>query len=859
MNKRCILSLLTLCTLTAWAGDESNLVATLQSAAPLKEKADACRALIQQGTSAAVPALAALLGDPELGHRARLALDAIPDPAAGRALRDALGTLSGRALAGVVESAGARRDEAAVPTLVRLLAHTDGEVAEAAARALGQIGGGDAADALRDALVRGPAPRRPLLAEACLACAERQAGWRATQRARGLRESVLAAEVSEPMTRAARLGLLRSAGRAAGDLVLEHLRSGDPRRLALALGAARELEDRTLSRRLAAEIAGRSSDEQILLIQLLAERGDRAALPELLARAQVGEPAVRVAAVQALGRLGDPTALSVLLELAEAQPEPVAEAARAALSGFPEGAADETVIALLHDVRAPMRRLAIGLVGQRRLTSALPQLLRTAEDPDPAVRTASLKALAELAGPAEVPALIALLGRSAERAAVEGALLAACTGVSPGAGSGIVIRKAVYEGVSGGGQADVTSAVARQVADGQGEVRAVNADFGDPAPGLVKQLRVDYEVDGRAGSLVVPEGARGRIARLAMSGSTVDELCRALPGAATEPRLALLRVLRASRDPRALAAVREALRDPDEALRSGAGRVLCDWPDAAALPDLEQLARGAADAKVKILALRGLIRLVPESGQNVEQQVSALAAALELATRPDERMLVVSALGGLRSVSALAWLESLQGEPELAQSASVAATALAALLPAEARAWRPLSNGRDLEGWKQQGKGEFRVEDGCLVGTQTDGQGGDLFTTNTWRNLEIRFAYKMKWPGNSGLWFRDQYQFDILQYANPVAFSGTLYCPSKMFLFRNTDAAREQRDGWNQARILAYGDHLAMWLNGHLIGRCRDTSQRSGRVGIQVHGGEDCRGMEIRVKDLEIRPLGAAD
>jgi hypothetical protein len=141
-----------------------------------------------------------------------------------------------------------------------------------------------------------------------------------------------------------------------------------------------------------------------------------------------------------------------------------------------------------------------------------------------------------------------------------------------------------------------------------------------------------------------------------------------------------------------------------------------------------------------------------------------------------------------------------------------------AAVRAEEPKWTPLFNGLDLTGWKQQGKGEFRVEDGCLVGTQTDGQGGDLFTTNTWRNLEIRFAYKMKWPGNSGLWFRDQYQFDILQYANPVAFSGTLYCPSKMFLFRNTDAAREQRDGWNQARILAYGDHLAMWLNGTM--RC---------------------------------------
>ena len=181
----------------------------------------------------------------------------------------------------------------------------------------------------------------------------------------------------------------------------------------------------------------------------------------------------------------------------------------------------------------------------------------------------------------------------------------------------------------------------------------------------------------------------------------------------------------------------------------------------------------------------------------------------------------------------------------------------AKLLPAET--WVSLFNGHDLDGWTKQGDAIFRVDDGCILGTQTDGKGGDLFTTNRWSDFELCFSYRMKWPGNSGVWFRDQYQFDILKYANPVAFSGTLYCPGKLFLFTNPDAALEKRDDWNEGRIVAAGDHLAIWLNGKQVGEARDAAWKSGRIGIQVHPGNDARGMEIRIKDIRIRPVAGGN
>jgi len=176
--------------------------------------------------------------------------------------------------------------------------------------------------------------------------------------------------------------------------------------------------------------------------------------------------------------------------------------------------------------------------------------------------------------------------------------------------------------------------------------------------------------------------------------------------------------------------------------------------------------------------------------------------------------------------------------------------------------WTPLFNGKDLTGWRKTGNAVFRVEDGCLVGTQTDGRGGDLETTGEWDNFELRATYRMVWPANSGFWFRYDrgrgYQYDVLKWKNPIAYSGSLYCPGKLFVTRNLDESLEDRDGWNEARIRADGDELILWLNGTKVGHCRDETLARGKIGIQVHGGGGFKGMKIVVRKIEIRPLKAA-
>ena len=120
-------------------GDETQLLAVLDSDAELFDKAKACQRLAIIGTSKSVPGVAKLLAEPALSHYARFALEANPSPEVDRAFRDALGKLKGPQLVGVINSVATRKDIQSVVALTRLAASDDNQVAAAAVSALGAL------------------------------------------------------------------------------------------------------------------------------------------------------------------------------------------------------------------------------------------------------------------------------------------------------------------------------------------------------------------------------------------------------------------------------------------------------------------------------------------------------------------------------------------------------------------------------------------------------------------------------------------------------------------------------------------------------------------------------------------------
>lgn len=186
---------------------------------------------------------------------------------------------------------------------------------------------------------------------------------------------------------------------------------------------------------------------------------------------------------------------------------------------------------------------------------------------------------------------------------------------------------------------------------------------------------------------------------------------------------------------------------------------------------------------------------------------------------------------------------------------------LAGSLAAAGGGWIPLFDGKTLKGWKAEGNAAWTVEDGAIVGRQgPGGAAGDLFTERQFGNFVLEAEWRMKFPGNSGLWFRVRgprtgYQADFLE-LNGVL-SGSLYCMGKAFIAENRDASTVNRDGWNRIRIRAAGGHITIEQNGRQVAEAHDnTFPGPGSVGIQVHRGDAFKGMEVRVRNIRFRTLG---
>ena len=103
-------------------------------------------------------------------------------------------------------------------------------------------------------------------------------------------------------------------------------------------------------------------------------------------------------------------------------------------------------------------------------------------------------------------------GVAGSRTINEGSRLVISARPNLDASSKLFIRKAVYGAMPDGGVKDVTALLATLVSGDRLEVTANSDDLGgDPALYVVKQLKVDYEINGVAGSRTVPEGYHLRL------------------------------------------------------------------------------------------------------------------------------------------------------------------------------------------------------------------------------------------------------------------------------------------------------------------------------------------------------------
>ncbi len=197
----------------------------------------------------------------------------------------------------------------------------------------------------------------------------------------------------------------------------------------------------------------------------------------------------------------------------------------------------------------------------------------------------------------------------------------------------------------------------------------------------------------------------------------------------------------------------------------------------------------------------------------------------------------------------------------------------------QSKGWKQLFNGKNLDGWKQVGKGTHEVVDGLIA--SHGGMGLLYWTKEKFSNCTIKVVFKMqKFNSNSGVfiripiepreeWMPVFYGYEVqidnhpeTSNENDYHITGTLYSLTKPL-------AKPGKPGpeWNTMEITLNGPRTIVYVNGEKVTDYtegdptpnrefdfepfRGKRPNEGYMGIQNHGDDDI----VYFKEISVKPL----
>ena len=138
-----------------------------------------------------------------------------------------------------------------------------------------------------------------------------------------------------------------------------------------------------------------------------------------------------------------------------------------------------------------------------------------------------------------------------------------------------------------------------------------------------------------------------------------EPLFRGYEKADTAGRAAILPSIARIGGEKALGIVHTAMESPEKGLRDAGYRALANWPDAAVADDLLAIAKTSKNDAYRIWSLRAYARVVSlPNAFPAEKAFGMLKSAMELATRTEDRKLIISRLAAVRTPDSLKLLLS---------------------------------------------------------------------------------------------------------------------------------------------------------------------------------------------------------
>jgi len=387
----------------------NHFTALLKSDSTFECRQFVCRQLSIIGTEKEVPVLADMLTDGKLNNIARFALERIPGEKANQALLNALTKTSSQARVGIINSLGMRGNAASVAAIQKYINDADINVAQSCSSALGKIGGTQAIKIIKNALKKTSAKKRPDLAEAYLSCAGKLLAEGKVKNAKTIYKKMYASNNPPAIRCAALVGMINSSDKNAGKIIIKALKEDQPKIQTIAIGMVRDIPGSKNTAIIAKQLPKYSPSLQARLLQALADRGDRKALPAARKAAKSNDETVKIAAYKALGALGNASVVDLLIKNSTGQSK-ISQVARDNIDRLRGKNVNKKLLELTGDSDPQIRKEAVRSLGKRHAVEINRDMRKVVlRDTNGKVRMEAIKSLRLIAQEEDIPKLIHIL------------------------------------------------------------------------------------------------------------------------------------------------------------------------------------------------------------------------------------------------------------------------------------------------------------------------------------------------------------------------------------------------------------------------------------------------------------------
>jgi HEAT repeat protein/type 1 glutamine amidotransferase len=340
---------------------------------------------------------------------------------------------------------------------------------------------------------------------------------------------------------------------------------------------------------------------------------------------------------------------------------------------------------------------ALSQLAWARNRDAVP-LLRDALSADvPELRIAAMNGLSEIGTEADVALLVQAASRPSSEAETAAARLALARiraegsdralAAALGAAKTPTARLEVIRAIGERGTADATDALVAAAVEPDGRVRREalralrNVATSEKVPSLLTLVTRAADDDRQDA-----ERALSAAVRRAEQPEVKPIIAAYRSAANAKIKASLVSVLASTSSVEALPTVREALRSSDPDVQKAAVAGLSEWNSPEPLDDLLQVARTSQSESLKVLGLRGYIRLVQlPVGRPPSETAKLLGAAMKAATRPEEKKIILAAVQRVPAPESLELARAAEADSAVAAEAKAATAMLERSLAAQRR------------------------------------------------------------------------------------------------------------------------------------------------------------------------------